>query len=66
MVRWGFWKNRAKPMLRPKSATVSNIGCTEEMAQRYPWVAQLSNGARGDSNPRRFRAAPDATSRAGR
>jgi sterol desaturase/sphingolipid hydroxylase (fatty acid hydroxylase superfamily) len=59
----------AKPKLRPKSATVFNIGYTEEMAQRYPWVAQLSNGTRGDANPRRFRteaAEPDATSRAGR
>lgn len=57
----------AKPKLRPKSATVFNIGYTEEMAARYPWVAKLSNGTRGDSNPRRFRTeTPDATSRAGR
>jgi hypothetical protein len=28
----------------------------KRMAQRYPWVAALSNGMRGDSNPRRFRA----------
>jgi sterol desaturase/sphingolipid hydroxylase (fatty acid hydroxylase superfamily) len=58
-----------EPKLRPKSATVFNIGYTEEMAQRYPWVANLSNGTRGDANPRRFRdaaAGPDATSRAGR
>ncbi len=44
MVRWG------------KSATVFSIGYTEEMAQRYPWVAALSNGTRGDANPRRFRS----------
>ena len=58
MVRWGFWKNRTH-----------NIGCTVEMAQRCPWVAQLSNGTRGDANPRRFRtepATPDVMSRAGR
>jgi sterol desaturase/sphingolipid hydroxylase (fatty acid hydroxylase superfamily) len=44
-----------EPKLRPKSATVFNIGYTEEMAQRYPWVAALSGGTRGDANPRRFR-----------
>lgn len=46
----------AEPKLLPKSATVFNIGYTEEMAQRYPWVAALSNGTRGDTNPRRFRS----------
>jgi hypothetical protein len=30
-----------EPKLRPKSATVFNIGYTDEMAQRYPWVARL-------------------------
>lgn len=58
-----------EPKLRPKSATVFNIGYTEEMAERYPWVARLSAGTRGDANPRRFRSestAPDAPSRAGR
>lgn len=44
----------------PKSATVFNIGYTAEMAERYPWVAQLSNNTRGDSNPRRFRTGKDA------
>ncbi len=52
----------AKSKLRPKSATVFNIGYTEEMALRYPWVANLSNGTRGDGNPRRFRQASDVTS----
>ncbi len=46
MVRWG------------KNATAFNIGYTEEMAQRYPWVAALSNGTRGDANPRRCRSGP--------
>lgn len=46
----------AKASQMPKSPTVFNIGYTEEMAQRYPWVAQLSNNTRGDGNPRRFRA----------
>jgi sterol desaturase/sphingolipid hydroxylase (fatty acid hydroxylase superfamily) len=41
----------------PKSATVFNLGYTEEEAQRYPWVASLSHGTRGDGNPRRFRVA---------
>jgi sterol desaturase/sphingolipid hydroxylase (fatty acid hydroxylase superfamily) len=56
-----------EPKLRPKSATVFNIGYTEEMAERYPWVAALSNGTRGDANPRRFRDQGEAaTPRAGR
>lgn len=42
---------------RQKSATVFNLGYTEEEALRYPWVAALSHGTRGDGNPRRFRVA---------
>lgn len=38
----------------PKSPTVFNLGYTEEEAQRYPWVARLSGGTRGDDHPRRF------------
>ena len=45
----------AKASAVPKSPTVFNIGYTEEMAARYPWVARLSNNTRGDGNPRRFR-----------
>jgi len=30
------------------------------MAERYPWVAQMSNNTRGDGNPRRFRTGADA------
>ncbi len=37
-----------------KSPTVFNLGYTEEEAQRYPWVARLSGGTRGDGHPRRF------------
>jgi hypothetical protein len=37
---------------------VFNIGYTAEMAERYPWVAQMSNNTRGDGNPRRFRTEP--------
>lgn len=33
---------------RPRSATVFNIGYTEEEARRYPWVAELSGGRRID------------------
>ena len=44
----------------PKSPTVFNIGYTAEMAERYPWVAQMSNNTRGDGNPRRFRTGADA------
>lgn len=40
---------------RPKSPTVFNIGYTADEARRYPWVAALSPGTRGDDNPRRFR-----------
>jgi sterol desaturase/sphingolipid hydroxylase (fatty acid hydroxylase superfamily) len=42
---------------RQKSATVFNLGYTEDEALRYPWVAALSRGTRGDGNPRRFRTA---------
>jgi sterol desaturase/sphingolipid hydroxylase (fatty acid hydroxylase superfamily) len=42
---------------RQKSATVFNLGYTEDEALRYPWVAALSHGTRGDGNPRRFRVA---------
>ncbi|MGH6940394.1 sterol desaturase family protein [Hypericibacter sp.] len=45
------------PRERQKSATVFNLGYTEEEALRYPWVAALSHGTRGDGNPRRFRVA---------
>ncbi len=38
----------------PKSPTVFNLGYTAEEAERYPWVARLSNGTRGDEHPRRF------------
>jgi sterol desaturase/sphingolipid hydroxylase (fatty acid hydroxylase superfamily) len=48
----------AKSKLVPKSATVFNIGYTEEMAAKYPWVNKLSNYTRGDGNPRRFRSEP--------
>jgi sterol desaturase/sphingolipid hydroxylase (fatty acid hydroxylase superfamily) len=40
---------------RPRSATVFNIGYTDDMAKAYPWVNALSGGTRGDGNPRRFR-----------
>ena len=45
----------------PKSATVFNIGYTEEMARKYPWVDALSNFTRGDGNPRRFRQPAEST-----
>ena len=48
----------AKASAVPKSPTVFNIGYTAEMAERYPWVAQMSNNTRGDGNPRRFRTEP--------
>lgn len=50
-----FCSYYAKANLVPKSPTVFNIGYTDEMAKLYPWVAELSHGTRGDSNPRRFR-----------
>ena len=39
----------------PHSKTVFNLGYTAAEAERYPWVADLSGGTRGDGNPRRFR-----------
>lgn len=50
----------AKARLVPKSPTVFNLGYTEEMARKYPWVNELSNFTRGDGNPRRFRTEPTA------
>lgn len=54
---WDRWLGTyyAGPKAVPKSATVFNIGYTDEVAEKYPWVAQLSGGTRGDGNPRRFR-----------
>jgi sterol desaturase/sphingolipid hydroxylase (fatty acid hydroxylase superfamily) len=56
---WDKWLGTyyASPRELPKSATVFNLGYTEQEAQRYPWVAALSHGTRGDGNPRRFRVA---------
>jgi sterol desaturase/sphingolipid hydroxylase (fatty acid hydroxylase superfamily) len=53
----------------PKSPTVFNLGYTAQEAERYPWVARLSGGTRGDGHPRRFwgqegQAAPESTPRA--
>lgn len=39
----------------PRSSTVFNLGYTATEAERYPWVAELSGGTRGDGSPRRFR-----------
>lgn len=52
-----------RPRDVPKSATVFNLGYTQAEAARYPWVAALSGGTRGDDNPRRFRAAAAAGAR---
>jgi sterol desaturase/sphingolipid hydroxylase (fatty acid hydroxylase superfamily) len=55
-----YWWDRllgtyyAKPKERPRSATVFNIGYTAAEAERYPWVAELSNGVRRDGAPRPF------------
>jgi sterol desaturase/sphingolipid hydroxylase (fatty acid hydroxylase superfamily) len=37
-----------------RSATVFNLGYTAAEAERYPWVADLSDGVRGERNPRRI------------
>ncbi len=54
---WDRWlgTHYGMPKNIAKSPTVFNLGYTEEMAQRYPWVANQSNATRGDGNPRRFR-----------
>lgn len=36
----------------PKSSTVYNLGYTQEQADMYPWVRELSNGRRLDDGPR--------------
>ena len=35
-----------------RSATVFNLGYTAEMAEKYPWVQELSGGVRRDGGPR--------------
>ncbi len=57
---FGTYYDRVRDV--PRSATVFNLGYTEEEARRYPWVATLSGGTRGDGNPRRFRTAAAAAS----
>jgi sterol desaturase/sphingolipid hydroxylase (fatty acid hydroxylase superfamily) len=57
-----FSTHYAKAKLVPKSATVFNLGYTEEMARKYPWVNERSNFTRGDGNPRRFRQPAESTS----
>lgn len=49
-----------KPKLVPRSPTVFNLGYTAAEAERYPWVAALSQGMRGDGGPRRLRTAAEA------
>ncbi|MBX6320836.1 MAG: sterol desaturase family protein, partial [Rhodospirillaceae bacterium] len=55
---FGTYYDRVRDV--PRSATVFNLGYTEEEARHYPWVAALSGGTRGDGNPRRFRAGAGA------
>ena len=53
---FGTYYDNAKEA--PRSATVFNLGYTEEEAQKYPWVKELSGGERRDDGPRaRARAA---------
>ncbi len=50
-----LYTNERRP---PKSATVFNLGYDDDMAARYPWVAQLSGGvAKGTPRDRRQRDA---------
>jgi len=41
-----YYTNESRP---EKSATVFNLGYDEQMAARYPWVAELSGGVSTDS-----------------
>jgi sterol desaturase/sphingolipid hydroxylase (fatty acid hydroxylase superfamily) len=41
-----LYSNENRP---PKSATVYNLGYDEAMAERYPWVSDLSGGVSNDS-----------------
>jgi sterol desaturase/sphingolipid hydroxylase (fatty acid hydroxylase superfamily) len=52
---FGTFYPKAKAVAR--SETVFNLGYTAAEAERYPWVAAISGGTRGDGNPRRFRTA---------
>lgn len=56
-----FYEREERP---GKSATVFNLGYTEEVARRYPWVARLSGGvATGHPRRRELRAANDDSAR---
>ncbi len=59
----GTFYERAKGV--PRSETVFNLGYTAAEAERFPWVAQLSAGTRGDGNPRRLRTGGAANSASG-
>jgi sterol desaturase/sphingolipid hydroxylase (fatty acid hydroxylase superfamily) len=49
-----------RPERPAKSPTVFNLGYTEEVAQRYPWVKKLSGGVVATGHPReRRRSAKD-------
>lgn len=49
-----YYQRRDRP---EKSPTVFNLGYTDEMAARYPWVAELSGGVE-KGHPRRRGATP--------
>jgi len=41
-----YYHNKKRP---PKSATVFNLGYDQDMADKFPWVAELSGGVSNDS-----------------
>jgi sterol desaturase/sphingolipid hydroxylase (fatty acid hydroxylase superfamily) len=48
-----------RPERPAKSPTVFNLGYTEEIAQRYPWVKTLSGGVVATGHPRKRREPSD-------
>ena len=44
-----YYSNAKRPA---KSATVFNLGYDDEMAAKYPWVAELSGGVMAEQTPR--------------
>lgn len=59
-----FWDNLFRTFYdraeRPaKSPTVFNLGYTEEVSERFPWVKRLSGGTVASGHPRRRKAADE-------
>jgi len=58
-----FYERIARPV---RSATVFNLGYTEDVAAEYPWVARLSGGVASGHPRQRDRVAEKAPTEAER